>query len=126
MLESASFALAVVYYSEAVKKLHRRFPQIQLRRFRRLLAHAQKHSPYLRQKYRGIDPRQAQLADVPVITKAEMMANFDCVVTDRRIRLVDVEKFVADRANVGRYLLNKYPVLHTSGSQGQPALLVQD
>lgn len=126
MFETVSFALGVVYYSEFLKYFHGLFPRMQMRRFRRLLAHAQLHSPYLREKYRGIDPRTAQPADVPWITKAEMMANFDGIVTNRRIRRDDVAEFVSDPANVGRLFLGKYPILHTSGSQGQPALLVQD
>lgn len=126
MFETAAFIAGVVYYHQVLDKLHRWFPQIQIRRFRRLLAHAQNHSPYLKQKYRGIDPNRANPTDVPPITKAEMMANFDGIVTHRRIRRVDVERFVSDPANVGKLFLDKYPVLHTSGSQGQPALLVQD
>jgi phenylacetate-coenzyme A ligase PaaK-like adenylate-forming protein len=126
MFETAAFVAGVVYYHQFMDKFHRWFPQIQLRRFRRLLAHAQRHSPYLKQKYRGIDARTARPTDVPAITKAEMMAHFDDIVTNRRIRRRDVEAFVADKSNVGTFFLGKYPVLHTSGSQGQPALLVQD
>src|SRR5262245_47579745 len=126
MFETAAFVLGVVYYHQVLHKLHPWFPRIQLRRFRRLLAHAQRRSPYLAKKYRGIDPRRALLSDVPPITKAEMMANFDGIVTHRGVRRNEVESFVADPSNVGKHFLGKYPVLHTSGSQGQPALLVQD
>lgn len=126
MFETAAFVLSVVYYHQALHKFHRWFPQVQLRRFRQLLAHSQRHSPYLKNKYRGIDPRFAVPTDVPVMTKAEMMANFDGIVTNRRIRRQVVERFVSHPNNVGKFFLGKYPVLHTSGSQGQPALLVQE
>jgi hypothetical protein len=117
MFETAAFVTGVVYYHQFMDKFHRWFPRLQLRRFRRLLAHAQQHSPYLKQKYRGIDSSTAVPADVPAITKAEMMANFEGIVTNRRIRRADVEAFVSNPANVGRLFLDKYPLLHTSGSQ---------
>src|SRR5207249_8790749 len=56
----------------------------------------------------------------------ELMANFDAVVTARRVRRADVEAFVAAPAHLGRRYLGRYAVCHTSGSQGQPALVVQD
>src|SRR5436305_3784061 len=54
-----------------------------------------------------------------------MMANFDDVVTDRRIRREAVTRFTADPSNLARPFLSRYGVCHTSGSQGQPALVVQ-
>jgi phenylacetate-coenzyme A ligase PaaK-like adenylate-forming protein len=47
-------------------------------------------------------------------------------VTDPAIRHDDVERFMADRSNIGRWYLGRYCVSHTSGSQGQPLVLVQD
>lgn len=126
MFEALRFIAGVPYYDHLTALCGRWLPQIQLRRFRKLLMFARGRSPYLREKYRGIDPRRATPHDVPPMTKSEMMTHFDGIVTDRRIRRRDVEAFTADPANVGRLFLNRYPVLHTSGSQGQPALLVQD
>lgn len=98
----------------------------QERRFRALLRHVVAHSPFYRKKYAGIDIERCAVADLPTLTKAEMMANFDDLVTDRRLRKNDVGAFVDDPRNLGRYYLGRYGVSHTSGSQGQPALIVQD
>jgi phenylacetate-coenzyme A ligase PaaK-like adenylate-forming protein len=46
------------------------------------------------------------------------MENFDDLVTDRRIRLVDAESFLAGRDETKRYL-GRYVVLATSGSTGR-------
>ena len=54
-----------------------------------------------------------------------MMANLDDVFTDRSLRRADIEAFMADHANLGVYFKGKYALCHTSGSQGQPALVVQ-
>jgi hypothetical protein len=54
------------------------------------------------------------------------MANFDRVVADPAVTRAGLEAFIDDPENVGKLFLGKYPVCHTSGSQGQPMLVVQD
>jgi phenylacetate-coenzyme A ligase PaaK-like adenylate-forming protein len=54
------------------------------------------------------------------------MANFGEWVTDRQVRRVDVENFIADPANIGRPYLGRYLVFTTSGTTGTPALLMHD
>jgi phenylacetate-coenzyme A ligase PaaK-like adenylate-forming protein len=98
----------------------------QERRLRRLIRHAAEHSPFYADKYRGLDLDRCGLTDLPTVTKAELMADFDRAVTDPTVRRADLEAFVDDPANVGRRFLGRYPVCHTSGSQGQPMLVVQD
>jgi phenylacetate-coenzyme A ligase PaaK-like adenylate-forming protein len=55
-----------------------------------------------------------------------MMGDFDRVVTDRRLRRADIESFIADPGRLGRWYLGDYAVSRTSGTQGMPALIVQD
>jgi phenylacetate-coenzyme A ligase PaaK-like adenylate-forming protein len=55
---------------------------------RRLIGHAVAHSPFHRERLRGVDPDSLELHDLrtlPVMTKSEMMDRFDDVVTDRRV-----------------------------------------
>src|SRR5262249_34029683 len=59
-------------------------------------------------------------------TKTELMAHFDQVVTDPEVRRADLEQFLEDLGNVGRLFLGRYPVCHTSGSQGQSLIILQD
>jgi phenylacetate-coenzyme A ligase PaaK-like adenylate-forming protein len=99
---------------------------VQEQGLRQLLSHAFEQSPFYRQRLRGLDLARCALSDLPPVTKAELMAHFDDWVTDRRLRRSDLEEFLADSANLGQYYLDQYAVSHTSGSQGQPALLVQD
>ncbi|MFL5331361.1 MAG: phenylacetate--CoA ligase family protein [Gemmataceae bacterium] len=98
----------------------------QKRQLRRLLKHTRTHSPFYRDKFRHLDPACDDIRQFPPTTKAEMMANFDRVVTDPAIKRVDVERFIEDIGNVQRLFLGKYHVSHTSGSQGQPTLIVQE
>ena len=100
--------------------------RLQKKRLRRLVGLAMERSPFYRQKYRGIDRDRFQLSDLPPCSKQELMAHFDETVTDAEVRQSEVERFVADPENLGRWFRGRYAVSHTSGSQGQPMLILQD
>ena len=95
-------------------------------RFRKLLQYAYENSPYYRKRFEGIDLKTCAITDLPTLTKADMMANLDDIFTDRDLTRAELERFMADPANVGAYFKGKFAVCHTSGSQGQPAIIVQD
>ncbi|HWF33277.1 MAG TPA: hypothetical protein VG188_12045, partial [Solirubrobacteraceae bacterium] len=64
-------------------------------RLRIVLAQAIEQSPFHAKRLGGLDPdgvEPSDLAGLPVMTKAEMMADFDEVVTDRRLRRAAVEE----------------------------------
>ncbi len=103
-----------------------RLQRRQQRRLSRLLSHAADRSAFYRDRFHGVDLSRCPLADLPVTNKTELMADFDRAVTDLRVRRAEVECFVDDPANSGRLLLGRYHVCHTSGSQGQPLLIVQN
>lgn len=121
---------------ELATKLHRLIPprpgetekveQLRDRRFRELLRHAAANSPFYQKRFAHLDLETCALSDIPILTKSEMMANLDDVFTDRTLRRVDLEKFMTDLGNIGVYFHGKYALCHTSGSQGQPAVVVQD
>jgi phenylacetate-coenzyme A ligase PaaK-like adenylate-forming protein len=100
--------------------------RLRQRRLRRLVSLAIARSPFYREKYRGIDPGRFNLTDLPPCGKEELMANFDGMVTDPRVRKSEVERFVDNPENLGRWFLGRYAVSHTSGSQGQPMLILQN
>lgn len=88
---------------------------------RALLATAIADSPFHRRRLAGIDPasfRLADLASLPMMTKEEMMADFDDVVTDRRVTRVGVEEHLAAMGTRPDYLLDEYMVLTSGGSSG--------
>jgi phenylacetate-coenzyme A ligase PaaK-like adenylate-forming protein len=103
-----------------------RVAQVQQRRLSQLVRYAARRSPFYRWKYRGIDLNSPRLEQLPTTYKDEIRQNFEHVVTDPAIRREDVERFIADRANLGQWYLGKYAVSHTSGSQGSPLLILQD
>jgi phenylacetate-coenzyme A ligase PaaK-like adenylate-forming protein len=94
----------------------------QRERLRALLRHAVERSPYYRE---ALGPRaeDADLADLPTLTKTVLMERFDNVVTDRRLRLAELEPFLTD-ADAGALYLGEYRVFSTSGTSGVPGLFV--
>jgi phenylacetate-CoA ligase len=126
LFDVVRFGLQVIRLRSLCQSHTKKIVALQERRWRDLVRHASHCSPFYRERFRRIDPSRCQLSDLPPLTKAEMMAHFDDLVTDRRIRRAEVARFIADPANLGRYYLHRYAVCHTSGSQGQPALIVQE
>jgi phenylacetate-coenzyme A ligase PaaK-like adenylate-forming protein len=96
------------------------------KRLRALLRHAADRSPFYKRRFAGIDLERCALSDLPTLTKSEMMENFDDLVTDRDLKKADLSAFTDDIRNLGKLYRGRYGVSHTSGSQGQPALIVQD
>src|SRR5215212_2968540 len=69
-------------------------------RWRHLVRHAAAHSPFYLDRLAKLDLDRCRPEDVPPLMKAELMANFDAIVTDRRVRRDDVEQFLADPAHL--------------------------
>jgi phenylacetate-coenzyme A ligase PaaK-like adenylate-forming protein len=105
---------------------HATFRAHQQTRLAALVAVARAHSPYYAALYRGLPRHGVPLAALPPVSKADLMAHFDAWVTDPTITRARVEAFVAGPARIGAPFLERYLVWTSSGSTGEPALLVQD
>jgi putative adenylate-forming enzyme len=76
-------------------------------------AHA--HSRFYQRFHVGLENRP--LHELPVLTKAELMASFDELVTDPEVRLAGVQSY-AEHASAASPFLGRYLVAQTSGSTG--------
>ena len=90
---------------------------------KRLIQFARSNSPFYAEFHKGSEG--APLAELPVLTKATMMEHFDELVTDRRIRLVDVERHL-EQLPAQPLFLGRYRVCSTSGSTGRRGFFVFD
>jgi phenylacetate-CoA ligase len=98
-------------------------------RLEALIAHAVEHSAFHARRLRGIDPAAVDAGDLtqlPVMTKADMMADLDDVFTDPRLTRTAVERALADAGPEPATLLGSYLALATGGSSGQRGLFVLD
>ncbi|MEM8780955.1 MAG: hypothetical protein AAGF26_19255, partial [Cyanobacteria bacterium P01_G01_bin.49] len=95
-----------------------------------LVRHAVTHSPFYRSLYENhnIDiSHEISLKNLPVVNKQLIMDNFDEVVTDRRLKLFDLQNHVK-QLKQDQYYLGQYRVLPTSGSgsTGEQGIFVYD
>src|SRR6185369_12528153 len=90
---------------------------------KQLIQFARASSPFYAEFHQGYEG--APLAELPVLTKATMMERFDELVTDRQIRLADVERHL-DQLSAPSLFLGRYRVCTTSGSTGRRGFFVFD
>src|SRR4051794_38871608 len=76
--------------------------QYQAAALRELRAHALANSPFYRRLHAGMDGRP--LAELPIVTKADVMDHFDEVVVDREVRLAHVLAYLDAPDSAGLYL----------------------
>lgn len=97
------------------------------RRLRRAIGAAKRRSPWHAERLAGIDARtvtEADLPRIPAMTKADLMANWDRIVTDRRLSLAMAEETLA--LGTDTYLLEEFRVVASGGSSGTRGVVVFD
>ena len=97
------------------------------RRLRELLVYAADRSPFWRERLAGIDLAnftEADLPSLPVLTRAEMMAEFDRVVTDPRLTLARIQQHLDQPDGDRGYMDDQYQAIITSGYIGTQAVHV--
>ena len=120
---------------EAIARLswsRERVREEQVRRLRRMLAHAQRHSRFHAARLAHIDAETFQLEDLealPSMTKDDVMNAWDEVVTDPELHLQDVAAHLdtllsGEKTNA--YLRGKYYAAATGGSSGKRGIFLWD
>jgi phenylacetate-CoA ligase len=106
-----------------------RIEAMQRDRLRALLRIAIERSPFHARRLTGIDPETFELADLPrlpVMSKAEMMAAFDHVTTDRRLTRALADDTIGATTTVPRPIDGELLVLASGGSSGTRGLFAFD
>lgn len=97
-------------------------------RLRSLIRVAKEKSPWHRERLKNVDAdsiTEADLDKLPVMTKADLMANFDQIVTDKRLTLEMVNAHVSNLRE-DSYLLDEYHVIASGGTSGFRGVFVYD
>jgi phenylacetate-CoA ligase len=98
------------------------------RRLRALVRKAQESSPWHSERLGGIDTdalREEDLESLPTMTKDDLMANWDGIVTDKRLSLDMVESHLEGLTG-DAYLLDYFHAVASSGSSGRRGVFVYD
>ena len=103
----------------------KRLSDLQQKRLKALVRYARVHSLFYQEQYAGIGD-DFRLEDLPPVSKPQLMADFDRVLTDRAVTMRRIDGFTKDLDNVGRMIDGKYLIFKTSGSTGNPAVVLYD
>lgn len=123
--ESLEFGARALMLKSTVKKSREEIDQLGRERLTKLVEHARANSDFWREKLAGVPESEFEITDLPTSNKPELMENFDRSMTVDDVRRDEVENFFEDPSNLGKLFQDKYALSHTSGSQGQPLLIVQ-
>jgi phenylacetate-CoA ligase len=102
---------------------------LQRDRLRSLLAYAKQRSAFHAGRLQGIDPDRCELTDLarlPVMTKADTMANFDQVVTDHRVTRAAAERALEATSTQPVPMPGGFLCMATGGSSGQRGIFAYD
>jgi len=109
-------------WSAAQLRVHRN------ERLQQLLRHARECSPWHRDRFAQLDLNgfeESQLGAIPPMTKDDLMAHFDEIVSDRRLTLSRVEDHLASLSS-DAYLLDGHHSVASGGSSGRRGVYVYD
>lgn len=84
----------------------------QAARLREIVRYARTYGPYYRDHYTGL-PDDPPLDEIPPVNKPALMERFEDWVTDDRVKLCEVEAFIADESRVGLPFAGQYAVKTT-------------
>ena len=93
----------------------------QRERVRALVAHAVSHSAYYREVL-GADAAERPLTELAILPKATMMAEFDRIVTDPRLRLSDLRAHLSG-TDPSKSFLGAYRIATSSGTTGRRSII---
>ena len=98
----------------------------QRRKFHALVAHCAAHSPYYREiiAERRIDPARCDVADFPVLNKADVVANYDRIATHRSVKWSRIAEYAARGGDSEALMDGRFHVIHTSGTSGETGYFV--
>src|SRR5215207_1221119 len=119
--------LKLLHTLEQLRK-HERWTRAQLEDYQavallELRKYAYARSPFYQRFHKGLMDRP--FVELPVLTKAMLMENFNDLVTDRTLQLEKIRRF-AEEGEVGQRFQDRYYVTATSGSSGHPGFFLFD
>ena len=103
----------------------KKLAELQDKRLKELVAYAREKSSFYKELYKDV-PKDFRLEELPPVSKPQLMAEFDRVVTDRNMTMDRIDDFTKDPDNIGRMIDGKYLIFKTSGSTGNPAIVLYD
>lgn len=113
------------------KKSYEQIQKLQEAKLRKILVYAYEQSAFYRRKFdaagiTNVNIQSIPLPQIPTLTKAELLENFDELVTASDLTQEGLRKFDSEEAMTRKTYMEKYHVVHSSGSTGKPGYFVYD
>lgn len=105
-----------------------RLSEERTKRLRELVVRAKKHSAWHRERLADVDERdldEGTLSELPTMNKAQLMENFDSIVTDERVTLAAANEHIASLHD-DAYFLGDLHAVASGGSSGLRGVFVWD
>jgi phenylacetate-coenzyme A ligase PaaK-like adenylate-forming protein len=128
-LVAADGVAALPEHVTRLRSDHATVERLQAEGLSRLLDHAVQHSAFHRKRLSGIDLAAitpGDLSALPVMTKAEMMASLDDVLTDPRVTYDRAEQALSETVEIPVPIDDEFLAMATGGSSGRRAIIVYD
>lgn len=114
-----------------LRKSRQEISALQEKKLRTLLACAYDRSAWHRGRFQAAGFRREQLSSIPLaalptMDKADLLNNFDQIVTVPGVYQEDLRRFDADESRRGQLFQGKYHIVHSSGSTGKPGYFLYD
>ncbi len=108
-----------------------RLEDLRDQRLRALVSFAKSHSPWHAERLSKVDTDRltaASLAELPVMSKSDLMENWDDIVTDRRLTKSGAQAELARLSSGagGIFWMEDFVLVETGGSTGHPTVVVWD
>ncbi len=113
------------------KKTPAQIRELQERKLREILRYSYNHSAYYHEMFEKAGINQENIADTPLslfptIDKAQLLKNFDTIVTVSDLKQEELRHFDLKEKTDRRPFKGKYHVVHSSGSTGKPGYFIYD
>jgi phenylacetate-coenzyme A ligase PaaK-like adenylate-forming protein len=125
LFDTLEFGARTVLLQSTTSKSPGEIKEIGQKHLERLVAYAREHSEFWRHKLADVPEKSFALTDLPTSSKGELMDNFESSLTVDDVTIDAADEFFAEPTNFGKLFRDKYVVSHTSGSTGQPLVIVQ-
>jgi phenylacetate-CoA ligase len=103
--------------------------EIRERKFRKILKHAYRKSPFYRELYSGNGIEYKDLDSIPIeklpsIDKDDMINNIGKIITAKDIKVDEAIAFAYENKDPRVFYKDKYQVIHSAGSSGRSAVFL--
>lgn len=124
-MKTIEYKNAVKITEEGLSMSRQERLKLQEKRLHELVKYVKENSPYFKDLYKDL-PDNFSLKDIPPTEKKILQDNYNDWLTDPELNKQTVRKYL-DRDVTDNSLLNgKYTALQTSGSTGEPLMMVRD